>query len=72
MTPATRATISPLGNAFSANTNTAMRPIQSRFITPAANSSRVSIQQQPVQEMPWSKPMWSASPVPSRHPLTAK
>src|SRR6516164_6120943 len=67
-TPTRRAGRQPKGMIFFKRMSNARAMIQSTFITPPANRSVVSIQQQPTQYAPWRRPSISEPGVSRRKP----
>ena len=59
--PVARETFSPPGTTFSARTNAARAAIHTRFITPSTNSKVISIQQQPRQYLPCTRPIFNVN-----------
>ena len=55
------------GSTFSATTKAVSTAPQTMFMMPTANSTAISIQQQPMQKMPWRRPITTAPALPSRH-----
>src|SRR4029079_11928431 len=55
------------GSTFSATTNTVSAAPHTTFMMPTANSTAISIQQQPMQKTPCRRPIRTAPFRPSRH-----
>ena len=60
------ASFSPLGKTFSANMKRVSKAIQVRLMTPMANITAISAQQQPTQTSPCRTPIATAPALPSR------